>query len=206
MKNLTWRYATKKFDADKGLSEEQLKALVDIVRMAPSSFGMQPFHLHVISDTAILTELKDASYGQTQVVDCSHLFVFSIKSQIDEQSVIDYMSKISSTRGVPVDKLEDYGATIKGFLSSMSAKEKLEWAEKQVYLVLGFLLAACAEMQIDACPMEGFVPTEYDRILKLEEQGLRSTVVMAIGFRSMSDQAQHFKKVRKEISDIVDFI
>ena len=91
MKNLTWRYATKKFDADKSLSEEQLQSLVDIVRMAPSSFGMQPFHLHVISDNNLLTELKEASYGQAQIADCSHLFVFSIMHQIDDQSVIDYM-------------------------------------------------------------------------------------------------------------------
>ncbi len=206
MKNLKWRYATKKFDADKSLSEEQLHSLVEIARHAPTSFGLQPFHLHVISDKDRLSELQVASYGQAQIGDCSHLFVFSVKNQINDQSVDHYISKASSVHNVPVAQLETYSATIKGFLANKSENQKIEWAQKQAYLALGFLLAGSAELQIDTCPMEGFVSTEYDRILNLEEQGLRSTVVMAAGFRSIADQKQHAKKVRKEISEFVDFL
>jgi nitroreductase len=206
MTSLKWRYATKKFNADVALKDEQIQYLIESIRMAPTSYGLQPFHVHVISDRELMSSLTPASYGQAQLASCSHLFVFSTINKLDNAYVDKYVENMATIRNVNADSIEAYSNTMKGFLSTLSEVEKKEWAKRQAYLAMGFLLAACAESQIDSCPMEGFISAEYDRILNLEEQGLSSAVVVPVGIRSDEDLTQHAKKVRKEQAHMFDFV
>lgn len=206
MTYLNWRYATKRFNDEVVLEDEQIQSLIESIRLAPSSYGLQPFHVHVISDRDTLLSLTPASYGQPQIAECSHLFVFSTINKIDEAYVDEFVATIASVRNVDVAHLQTYGDTMKGFLSTMDDEKKKEWATRQTYLAMGFMLAACADAQIDSCPMEGFVPAEYDKILNLGERGLSSAVVIPVGVRSDEDQTQHAKKVRKEKELMFDFI
>jgi len=204
--NLDWRYATKVFDADRKLSDEQLHKLVESVRLAPSSYGMQPIHIKVISQQQIKEKLKEASFGQSQISDCSHLLVFCIQQNTGIAEVDEYMDRISRIRDLAVDSLSGYGDMIKGFLSQQSPGVKDVWAARQTYLCLGFLLYTCAILKVDACPIEGFSPESYDAILGLTSEGLSSVVVAAVGFRSAADTTQHQAKVRKSTEEMFDFI
>jgi len=206
MTNLNWRYATKKFNADIKLQEEQIQSLIEAIRLAPTSYGLQPFHVHIVKDKELLLSLTPASYGQAQIAGCSHLFVFSTINKIDNNYVDNFIANIAKVRNVTIENLDLYSKTIKGFLASMDEEKTKDWAQKQAYLAMGFLLNACADLQIDSCPMEGFVPSEYDSILNLDKQGLSSVVIVPIGIRSDEDQTQHAEKVRKQKADMFDFL
>jgi len=204
--NLKWRYATKKFDASRKLSDDQVHQLVESIRLSPTSYGLQPIHIKVISLATLKSELKEASFNQSQVTDCSHLFVFCIENDTNESHVDDYLNRISEVRDVPADALSGYGGVIKGFLGQKTTGVRDIWAARQTYLTLGFLLHTCAILKIDACPLEGFVPDKYDDILGLKAQGLSSIVAAAVGYRSTEDQTQHHTKVRKSTQEMFEFI
>ncbi len=206
MIDLNWRYATKGFDANAKINASDIQDLVEVIRLAPSSFGMQPFKILVISDQDIKLKLQAASYDQAQIGDCSHLIVFCIDKEVTSAHVDQYVDLICETRDMPKESLTGYKNSIAGFVNGKPAEVKLEWARQQAYLALGFLLYACAEKKIDACPMEGFVADAYDEILDLKDQGLTTCVLAAVGYRNEVDEGQFDAKVRKPVEQFADFI
>lgn len=197
LESLNWRYATKKFDTDKKISEHNLNLLVEATRLSASSFGLQPYHVFVVTDPEIRTQLKEVSWGQSQITDSSHLFVFANKKTFGPELIDSYLSEVSNVREIPREGLKAYGDFMKSKLVPLPEEAKESWAAKQTYLAVGNLLSAAGVMEIDSCPMEGFEAEAYDRILKLDEKDLTTSVVVALGYRSEEDETQHFKKVRR---------
>ncbi|GGD44136.1 NAD(P)H-dependent oxidoreductase [Muriicola marianensis] len=197
LESLNWRYATKKFDTDKKISERDLNLLVEATRLSASSFGLQPYHVFVVTDPEIRTQLKEVSWGQSQITDASHLFVFANKKTFGPELIDSYLSEVSNVREIPQEGLKAYGDFMKSKLIPLPEEVKESWAAKQTYLAVGNLLSAAGVMEIDSCPMEGFEVEAYDRILKLDEKDLTTSVVVALGYRSEEDETQHFKKVRR---------
>lgn len=197
LENRTWRYATKKFDSSKKISNEELDLLLEATRLSASSYGLQPYHVFVITNPEIREQLKPVSWGQSQITDASHLIVFAHQTDFGNELVDDYLDNVSETRNIPGETLKGYGDFAKSKLVDLPQKTKEDWAAKQVYLALGNLMQAAAELKIDTCPMEGFEAEAYNSILNLNEKGLSASVVVPVGYRSAEDQTQHLAKVRK---------
>lgn len=197
IENLEWRYATKKFDPDKKVPEKDLNTLLEATRLSASSYGLQPYHILVVSDPHLREQLREVSFDQPQITDASHLIVFASRANLDAPHVDSYLEQISDTRRVPVSSLQKFGEVLKSKIGQLGEQERTQWAEKQAYLALGQLLAAAAELRIDTCPMEGFRNEAYNEILGLDEQGLHASVIAAIGYRSSSDPNQFLEKVRQ---------
>jgi len=194
---LKWRYATKKFDKSKKLSDVQLEDLKEVLRLSASSYGLQPYKFLIIEDDKIRQKLREASYNQPQITDSSHLIVFCGKYEANEDDVANHVENTAKTIGKSVTELEGLSNSINGKLSRMSSSDKKDWTARQNYLALGNLLSAAAHMEIDACPMEGFENDKYDEILDLKSKGLHSNVIAAVGFRDESDKYANVPKVRK---------
>jgi len=197
IESLNWRYATKKFDTDKVIPEEDLQILLDATQLSASSFGLQPYHVFVVADKEIRRQLKTASWGQSQITDSSHVLVFASKISFGAELIDNYLKDVSETREIPMEGLRGYGDFMKSKLVDLPDAEKENWAAKQTYLALGNLLSAAGALQIDACPMEGFEPETYNKLLGLNDKGLTTTVVVPLGYRSEEDETQHYKKVRQ---------
>ncbi len=201
--DLNWRYATKQFNPDKKLSSEQLANVLDAINLSPSSYGLQPYKVLVIEDKEVRAQLKDAAFNQSQVTDASQVIIFAAINNISEIHVDEFISRISSVTGAPIESLSEYEGMMKNKIGSTNKENLFTWASKQCYIALGFLLTTCAHLKIDACPMEGFNPNEFDNILGLKEKNLNSVVMATIGFRSDGDKYQHNPKVRKELDNLI---
>ena len=202
IESLNWRYACKKFDSTKSISEEDFNTILESLRLTASSYGIQPWKFVVVKNQEKREELIAASYNQRQVAEASHLIVLCAPSEIDEALIDSYLADTAKTRGQDVSEL----AGFKKMLMSIPGKPeewKKAWAKNQIYIALGNLLTVCAEMRIDSCPMEGFSPAKYDEILNLKEYGLRSVVVCPVGYRHADDKYIDIKKVRFPNSHLV---
>lgn len=200
---LNWRYATKKFNPDKKLSSEKLEVLKEAFNLTAMSFGLQPVRLVLVASADIKNQLLPHAFGQKQVTDASHVLVFCIQKVVDKKDIISYFNLIKSIRNTPDEILNKYReAMIKDFENKTETQIE-EWATKQAYLAMGNLLTVCAVEEIDACPMEGFLPDKFDDVLGLSEMGLRSVLVMPVGYRADDDMFAGFKKVRKEVKESI---
>lgn len=197
IESLNWRYATKKFDNNRTIPEEELQILLDATRLSASSFGLQPYHVFVVADKELRMHLKTASWGQSQITDSSHVLVFASKTSFGAELIDNYLNDVSQTREIPIEGLQGYGDFMKSKLVDLPDTLKQSWAAKQTYLAVGNLLSAAGALQIDACPMEGFEPETYNELLGLTDKGLTATVVVPLGYRSEEDETQHYKKVRQ---------
>ena len=197
IENQNWRYATKKFDATKKVSATDLEILKEAIRLSSSSYGLQLYKIIIVENPEVRSKLQPASWGQTQIVDASHLIVFANQTNIGETEIDSYIENISQTRNLPIDALSGYGDFMKGAITPLSEEAKNIWTAKQTYLALGNLLNAAAELKIDVTPMEGFDPKQYNEILGLDKLNLNASVVAAVGYRHEEDATQHYKKVRK---------
>jgi nitroreductase len=202
IENQNWRYATKKFDSSKKISNEDLNTLKEAIRLSSSSYGLQPYTVIIVENPELRAQLQGAAYGQSQVVDASHLIVFANETNVDNKSIDTYINRISETRNIPAESLAGFGDYMKGSINSMPEDVKNIWTAKQTYLALGNLLNAAAELKIDVTPMEGFVPSEVNEILGLEKLGLNASLMAAIGYRHKEDATQHYKKVRKSNEEL----
>ena len=200
--NLNWRYATKKFDATKKISSEDLNTLKEAVRLAASSYGLQPYKVVIVENPEIREQLKAAAYGQTQITDSSQLFIFANDLNAGPESVAAYIKNISETRGVPTEALGGFADMMNGVISNLSQDAKNIWTAKQTYIALGTLLAAAADLKIDATPMEGFNPAAFNEILGFDKLGLNASVIATVGYRHDEDDTQHYKKVRKSHEEL----
>jgi nitroreductase len=200
---LQWRYATKVFDSDRKIPAETWAVLRETLRLAPSSFGLQPWRFVHVRDPEIRSQLRGASWNQRQVVDASHLVVLTAKTTVSGQDVEQWVQEIAKTRGVPVASLAQYKEVMLGFLAQGESTLSVpHWTANQVYLALGQLLATAAMMGIDACPMEGIDPSAYDTILGLKDSGYTTRVVCALGYRSSTDSYASAPKVRYDASEL----
>ena len=170
VRQLHWRYATKKFDPDRKISAADWLTLEQALVYAPSSFGLQPWKFFVVTDQALREKLKAASWNQAQITDASHLVVFAVKQNVGLADVERHLDRVSEVRGLDMASLESYKQMMLGALKR-PADEVNNWANRQVYISLGFFLSAAAMLGIDACPMEGFDPAKYDEILGLPRLG-----------------------------------
>ena len=200
--NLNWRYATKKFDATKKISSADLNTLKEAVRLAASSYGLQPYKVVIVENPEIREQLKAAAYGQTQITDASQIFIFANDLNAGAESVDAYIKNISETRGVPADALAGFADMMKGTIANLSQEAKNIWTSKQTYIALGTLLAAAAELKIDATPMEGFNAAAFNEILGFDKLGLNASVIATVGYRHGEDDTQHYKKVRKSHEEL----
>lgn len=206
IKNLNWRYATKKFDASRTINVLDLERLKEAVRLSVSSYGLQLYKVLIIENKEVREELRKASWDQSQITDASCLFVFCNYTDNYSHFVDNYIQLIAETQDTEGTGLTDYGNTIKDSINKMSREERKSWAEKQTYLALGNLIVACAELKLDACPMEGFDKQAYNRILGLDEMGLNASVIAPVGYRSKDDSTQFREKVRKPADQLFQTI
>ena len=201
IESLNWRYATKKFDSNRKLSKNQVNTLKNAFNLTASSYGLQPIKLIVISNQEIKNTLLDSSFNQKQVIQCSHLLVICIETDIDESYIELYFKRVVDIRKTSAKVLESFKKSIINEFNDMSNTSIINWSKNQAYLALGNLMTVCAVEGIDSCPMEGFVPEKYNEILDLKSKNLKSVLVMPVGYRSVDDQFSSFKKVRKDIND-----
>ncbi|GGD97685.1 nitroreductase [Planktosalinus lacus] len=201
--DLNWRYATKKFDANKKLSEEKVEILKNAFNLTATSYGLQPIKLLVIENPTIKKELLPFSMHQKQVQDASHLLVFCVVTEIDADYVTNYFERVQNTRGTSQTILAPFRDILIQDFEQKGKDRIFAWAKNQAYLAMGNLLTVCALEKIDSCPIEGFEPEGYDSYLKLQEKGLRSVLVMPVGYRADDDFFADMKKVRKELTDSV---
>ena len=197
IESLQWRYATKKMNGDK-IPQDKLERILEATRLAPSSYGLTPYQVIVVEDQDIKEQLVGACYGQTQLADSSAVLVFATWDTIDEESVGNYINTIAKERNLPVNNLNDFKGMMVGTITNMTEEKKTIWAQKQVYIGLGFSLVASALEGVDSTPMEGFVPSQVDEVLGLKELGLSSTVILTLGYRDEVDVLSTLKKVRRD--------
>ncbi len=200
--SLKWRYATKSFDTDKKVSAEDIRTLKESINLTATSFGLQPFRVMVIDDPALKTKLRAASWDQPQLEESSHVFVFASKLDMTAEYIDDFVRRTAATRELSYEALSGYGDFMKNSIAGKDPEFIQDWNRRQAYIALGTLLAAAAELRIDACPMEGFDPAQYDELLGLKEKGLTAAVIAPVGYRSAEDPTQHAAKVRLPLEEI----
>jgi len=193
---LKWRYATKKYDTEKKLTKEQLAILKESLRLSPSSFGLQPWHFIIVEDAEVRKKLRAAGYDQSPITDASHLVILATEKNVDADLVEAYMQSTATTKNIPIEALAGFRTMLNGSIQMKGEAGAREWAVRQVYIALGILLMTAGLEGIDATPMEGFDPKQFDVILGLEEKGLTASVAVALGFRSSEDTHAEEAKVR----------
>ncbi|SDX16208.1 NAD(P)H-dependent oxidoreductase [Aequorivita viscosa] len=206
IEKLQWRYATKRFDPNKILSKEQIDILKQAFNLTATSFGLQPLKLVVVSNAELKKQLMKASFNQPQVRDASHLLILCIEEKIDHNFIIDHFRRVEDTRNTPREILEPFEKNLIASFTEKDSDEIRDWMVNQLYLTLGALLTVCAVEKIDSCPMEGFEPEKYDMFLGLDKMGLKSVIVMPVGYRDESDFFKNLKKVRRGVDELtIDF-
>jgi nitroreductase len=204
---LQWRYATKVFDATKKIPADVWDALEKSLVLTPTSYGLQPYHFLVVQDAAKRAALLPNSWGQKQVVDCSHFVVFTARTEMKEADVDRFVKRSAEVRGVPAESLTAYrGMMLGDVVNGPRGKIAHEWAARQCYIALGNLMTAAAVLGVDACPMEGINPPEYDKILGLDGTGYKTVVALALGYRAASDKYASLAKIRYETSELVKVV
>lgn len=206
LEHLQWRYATKKFDPTKKVSSNDLEKIKQAIQLSVSSYGLQLYKVLIIENPEIREKLKPVSWNQSQITDASHLIVFCNYTDATPQVIDNFIEQTAVTRNLDLERLNGYGDFIKSKLNEKSDTEKASWLKSQTYLALGNLLNACAELKIDACPMEGFEPEAYNQILGLNEQGLNAAVISPIGYRHQEDDTAKLPKVRKSIKELFEIV
>ena len=201
--NLKWRYAVKKFDHHKILSDNQINILKQAFNLTASSYGLQPIKLVVVKNKDIQKELVLHSWNQQQVSQASHLLVICVDTKLDETDVEKYFERVKEIRNTPDEIINSFKEYLTTTISEKTTEDLLSWGKNQAYLALGNLLTVCANEKIDSCPMEGFIPEKYNEVLGLKEKNLSSVLVLPVGYRAEDDIMTHQKKVRKNIGEIV---
>ncbi|SHG12705.1 Nitroreductase [Flavobacterium fluvii] len=202
IENQNWRYATKKFDSTKKITTEDLNTLKEAIRLSSSSYGLQPYKVIIVESPELRAKVQPAAWGQSQIVEASHLIIFANRTTINEDEVDAFFENISKTREIPLEALSGYQGFMKGKINELSEDAQNTWNSKQTYLALGNLLNAAAELKIDVTPMEGFDPAQVNEILGLNELGLNASLIATVGYRHEEDATQHQKKVRKSNKEL----
>lgn len=197
VEKLEWRSAIKQFDNSKKVSTEQLNELLKAVQLSPSSGGLQPYRIIIVKDAETRSKLLPHAYNQAQIVDSTAVIIFAAETHVDADLVKEYIDLIANIRNTDRRTLEGFEQVLNGGIAMRPEADNITWAQKQAYLALGVLLTAAADLQIDACPMEGFDPAGFDSVLGLKQKGLTTSVIAAIGYRADTDVFSKLAKVRK---------
>lgn len=206
LQQLNWRYATKKMDASKAVTQDKLDVILEAIRMAPTSSGTQPFELLVVTNPETRAAIQDAAGGQAQITDGSHLLVFAAWDTYTAAR-IDAVVDINVEARGDLEMLHAYYDTLKANYVPRDAGVNYAHAARQAYIALGIALVAAAEQGVDSTPMEGFDPSKVDDILGLKARGLRSVVLLPLGYRDPTgDWLLPMGKVRKPLESIVTYV
>lgn len=203
---LNWRYATKSFDASRRLDADQIHTLSQALRLAPSSFGLQPWRFLIVENAELRAKLREQSWGQAQITDASHLVVLTAKEQLTADDVSRWVSQLATVQSTPREALAPLEQMMLGFVNNMSAEHSHQWNARQVYIALGQLMTSAAVLGIDSCPIEGINAAAYDEILQLGGTGYRTVVVCALGYRAEDDKYASKPKARYDLDDVVQVI
>lgn len=201
--SLKWRYATKKFDPTKKIPDADVNELLEALRLAPSSYGLQPWTFLVITNDTIRKELRKEAWDQSQITDASHLIVLCAKTALDPAYVDHFIESHAKNAGSGAEAFAGLKKMVSSSIGGRSPEEMLQWNQKQVYIALGMLLETASLKQIDNCPMEGFSAEGFDRILGLKEKGLTATVVCALGYRNPDDEHAKHPKMRFPTEEVI---
>jgi nitroreductase len=180
---LEWRYATKKYDPTKKVAQEDLDKILEAARMAPSSSGLQQFRVIVITNQELKEKIVPVAWGQQIVADSSHVLVFAGWDRYTDERIDNTFDKMNALRGLPLDTTDEYKNRLKGQFASFTEEQQAAHAAKQAYIAFGLAIAQAAELGVDATPMEGFSNTELDELLGLDKLGLKSAVMLPLGYR-----------------------
>ena len=200
---LQWRYATKTYDASKKLSDEEADTVLEAGRLAPSSFGLEPWVFVVVSDPALRAKVREAAFGQTPVTDASHMVVVTRRTDMREHGTDELVERTARIRNIAPESLKTLREMVSGFIQGLDDQQLDAWVRAQVYIPLGIMLTTAALMGIDATPMEGFNPAGVDEVLGLKKRHLASTALMALGHRDENDPHTKLAKVRREKEEVV---
>lgn len=203
IENLQWRYAVKKFDEHKSLSEVQINILKEAFNLTATSYGLQPVKMVVIKDKELQQQLVAHSWNQQQVVQASHVLVLCIPKEYTVEDVENYFALVKNIRNTPDEILNPFKEMLSSSIANKTQQELRSWNKNQAYIALGNLMTVAANEQIDSCPMEGFVPEKYDEILGLEQHNLTSVLVLPVGFRAEDDFMKDLKKVRRKTEEVI---
>ena len=203
---LNWRYATKKFNPEKSLSEEQVEYLQKSIQLSASSYGLQPYEVFVVTDKETKEKLKEAAWNQSQLTDASHVFIFAGLKKLNENYIDSYLENISKIREIKVQDLSGLKDMLTSNIVDKPEEQQKIWAQKQAYIALGNLLSAAAHLKVDTCPMEGFDAGKVDEVLGISGTNLTTAVIATAGYRSDEDQMQRAKKVRKQENELFHLI
>lgn len=201
---LEWRYATKKMDPTKKVAKEKIGRILEAVRLTASSSGLQPYELFVVTNPALREQIKAHAWNQAQVTDSSHLLVFAAWDNYTAERINAMFDLVNAERGIRNEGWEAYRQQLLSTYPQRDAETNFQHAARQAYIGLGTALLAAAEEKVDATPMEGFDPARVDEILELRERGLRSVVILPLGYRAEEgDWLVNLKKVRRPLSQFV---
>jgi len=200
--HLNWRYATKKFDPSKKIPKQELAELLEVLRLSPSSHGLQPWRFMVIHDAVLRAKLRPFASDKPQITDSDTLIVFCCLKNLDENYISQYFDRMAQVRDISRESLNGFEQRVVGSLKTMSTEALSSWMKHQIYLALGMLLCECAHRRIDACPMEGFDSKKFDAMLDLSPLGLQSVVLCAVGYRALDDKYAQLQKVRFDANEV----
>lgn len=193
---LNWRYATKKMNGEK-VDQNLVDQILEAAYLAPTSSGLQPFQIFVISNEELKEKIKPIAYNQSQITDASHVLVFAAWDNYTEERINTVFKRMITERNMPEEAVADYKNNMIAMYTPRPAEVNFDHAARQSYIGFGMAIAAAAELKVDATPMEGFVADQLDELLGLREKGLRSTTILTLGYRdAANDWLVNLKKVR----------
>jgi nitroreductase/dihydropteridine reductase len=203
LESLQWRYAVKRMNGKK-VPQEKVDIILEAARLAPTSAGLQPFSIFVITDPELLEKIQPIANHQPQITEASHLLVFAAWNNITDEQIDEVMDRTLRERGLAAGSLDAYKNKLKGAFGTKTPEEKFQSAARQAYISFGVAIAAAATEQVDATPMEGFDSKALDKLLGLEQKGLRSVTLLPLGYRDeQNDWLAPLKKVRRNRKDMV---
>jgi nitroreductase len=196
--NLTWRYATKKYDSSQVVAQDKVDIILEAIRLTATSSGLQPFEVMVVTNTALREQMKPHAWNQNQITDCSHLLVFAAWDNYTAERINQMFDLTNDIRGFKNEGWENYRAMLLTTYPQRDAETNYQHAARQAYIGLGSALIAAAELKVDSTPIEGFDPLKVDEILGLTAKGLRSVVLLPLGYRAdEGDWLVNLTKVRR---------
>lgn len=206
IKSLKWRYATKVFDSSKIVSEDDINTILESARLSPSSIGIEMWKFIVVKNKELREKLREVSYNQPQITDASHLIIITYRTDAIENMTKERISRTAKIQNVEEDSLVGLRTMLEGSIAQKSKDGTLDsWIKSQTYIPLGIILETAALLDIDACPMEGFLPEKVDEILGLKDKNLKSSTMLTVGYRGI-DEMSEYPKVRREFGDVIEFI
>jgi nitroreductase / dihydropteridine reductase len=193
---LNWRYATKKMNGEV-VPQDKVNTILEAAHLAPSSSGIQPFEIIVITNKELKKQIKNIAFEQTQITDCSHLLIFAAWDKYTPERINEVFLRTVAERGLPEGTMDEYKNRLLGRHATLTAEQNFEHAARQAYISFGIAIVAAAELKVDATPMEGFDNVALDTMLNLKDKGLKSVTLLPLGYRDAeNDWLVNLKKVR----------